>query len=357
MALKLCRDVADAKGGSLRHPNVMAIAVETVVLTEITRNGVTESVHRGAVVVTRYGELLHAWGDPEQQIFARSTAKPFQALPFVEQGGIDRYGVSQGELALMVASHGGTAEHVHGVVSLMQKLGVRESDLQCGTHAPFDVAASHALIRAGEKPSVLHNNCSGKHAGFVGLARDMRVPVEHYLDPQSTSQRAVYDAVRSMTGARDEQLFVGSDGCCAPTFRMPLIALARGFGRVATPHDCSPERTRALNAIVEAVTAHPTLFSNHGRLEEALLKTYPGKVFPKNGAEGVCAIGLPGTGIGIAIKVADGHERGYLATAVAVLRHLGLFDEVPESLQRFARPEILDANKRVVGHAVSTLFA
>jgi L-asparaginase II len=326
----------------------------TVVLTQVTRNGAVESVHRGAVVVTRDGGLLQAWGDPHQQIFARSTAKPFQALPFVEGGGLERYNVAPDELALMLASHGGTPEHVAVVTSLMRKLGVTPADLQCGTHAPFDVPSSHALIREGVRPSVLHNNCSGKHTGFVALARDMGVPIAQYLDAANVSQRAVYEAVRDVTGTTDDELFVGSDGCGAPTFRMPLIALARGFGRIATPTGCTPERTKAANAMVAAVTAHPTLFSNHGRLEEALLQTFPGRVFPKNGAEGVCAIGLPGTGIGIAIKVADGHERGYIPTAIAVLEHLGLSDP---SLQRFAKPEILDANKRVVGHAESRLFS
>ncbi|MBC7794197.1 MAG: asparaginase, partial [Clostridia bacterium] len=328
----------------------------TVDLTEITRNGVIESVHRGAVVVTRGSTIVEAWGDPHQLVFARSTTKPFQALPFVENGGLERYSVLPVELALMMASHGGTPEHVAGVLGLMKKLGVKPDDLQCGTHAPFDVPSSHALIRAGERPSVLHNNCSGKHTGFVALARDMGGEITRYLDPTSISQRAVYEAVRSMTETRDDELFVGSDGCCAPTFRMPLVALARGFGKLARPVGCTPQRTRALEAMLAAVTAHPTSFSSPGRLEEALLQTYPGRVFPKNGAEGVCAIGLPGIGVGIAIKVTDGHERGYIPTAMAVLKHLGLFTATPPALTRFERPNILDANRRVVGHAVSTLF-
>lgn len=335
----------------------MAIAVSSVVLAQVTRNGVVESVHHGAVVVTKFGELLHAWGDPQQQIFARSTTKPFQALPFIERGGLERYNVHPGELALMLASHGGTPEHVNGVESLMAKLGVRASDLLCGTHAPFDVASSHALIRAGERPSVLHNNCSGKHAGFVALARELGVPADRYLAPDSVSQRAVYEAVLAMTGSHEDEMFVGTDGCGAPTFRMPLIGLARGFGRLATPHDCPPQRSTALASMLAAVTAHPTLFSSPGRFEEALLQTFPGQVFPKNGAEGVCAIGLPGTGLGIAIKVNDGSDRGYIPTAMAVLRHLGLFAAVPDHLTRYSHPDILDANRRVVGHAECVLFS
>lgn len=327
----------------------------TAILARVTRSGEGESSHRGTVVVTKDDAVLHAWGDAETPVFARSAAKPFQTLPFLERGLADRYGVSPAELAIMVASHSGTPEHVAIVRDLMRKLGVDESELRCGPHAPYDVQASIAIARAGEKPRPVHNNCSGKHVGFVRLARELGVDAARYLDADTAGQQAVRAAVRDMTGVRDDQLFVGVDGCGAPTFRMPLVALARGFGRLATPSGCSPARVRALRAMIGAITAFPRVFSGAGRLEEALLTALPGRIFPKNGAEGVYAVGIAGTGLGIAIKVADGNERGYFPVVIALLERLGVLTGVPEILERFRRLPIMNTQKLVVGHVENAL--
>ena len=325
------------------------------ILARVTRSGESESLHRGSVVITKDDAVLHAWGNPDMPVFVRSAAKPFQMLPFLTRGLADRYGVSPIELAILIASHSGTPEHVAVVRDLMKKLGVDESDLRCGPHAPYDVPASIAIARAGEKPRPVHNNCSGKHVGFVCLARELGTAAEHYLDPTTPAQQEVKAAVRAMTGTAEADLFVGVDGCGAPTFRMPLVALARGFGRLATPTSGPPGRSAASRAMLEAVTAFPRIFSGAGRLEEALLTALPGKIFPKNGAEGIYAIGLAGTGLGIAIKVDDGNERGYFPVVVALLQRLGVFGEVPPSLERFRRLPILNTQKLVVGHVESAL--
>lgn len=325
------------------------------ILARVTRSGEVESSHRGSVVITKDDAVLHAWGDIDAPVFVRSAAKPFQMLPFLERGLADRYGVTPAELAILVASHSGTPEHVAIVRGLMKKLGVDESELRCGPHAPYDVPSSIAIARAGDKPKPVHNNCSGKHVGFVRLARELGVDAAHYLDPDTASQQAVRVAVQEMTSTSDADLFVGIDGCGAPTFRMPLVALARGFARVATPTRCSPERVRALRSILAAVTSFPQVFSGPGRLEDALINALPGRIFPKNGAEGVYAIGLAGTGLGIAIKVADGHERGYFPVVIDLLQRLGILTEVPAALERFRRAPILNTQKIVVGHVESAL--
>jgi L-asparaginase II len=327
----------------------------TAILARVTRSGEMESHHRGTIVITKDDAVLQAWGDPNVPVFTRSAVKPFQTLPFLEHGLADRYGVSPAELAILTASHSGTPEHVAVVRGLMKKLGVDESELRCGPHAPYDVQASIAIARAGEKPQPVHNNCSGKHVGFVRLARELGIEPAHYLDPTVASQREVRTAVREMTGVADNDLFVGIDGCGAPTFRMPLVGLARGFGRLATPTGCSPARAKACRDMLAAVTSFPRLFSGSGRLEEALLTALPGRVFPKNGAEGVYAIGIAGTGIGLAIKVADGHERGYWPVVVALLVRLGLITDVPPELERFREVPILNTQKILVGHVQSAL--
>jgi L-asparaginase II len=333
----------------------MSTPEPNTILARVTRSGEVESVHRGTVVVTRDDAVLHAWGDVDAAVFVRSAAKPFQLLPFFERGLADRYGVTAAEVAILIASHNGTPEHVAVVRGLMQRIGVSESELLCGPHAPYDIHASVEIARTGGKPLPIHNNCSGKHTGFVRLAREHHVDVARYLDPAGASQQEVRQTVQEMTSTRDDEMFVGIDGCGAPTFRMPLVALARGFGRLATPSGCPPKRVAAARAMLGAITSFPHIFSGHGRLEEALINALPGRIFPKNGAEGIYAIGLPGTGIGIAVKIADGAARAYEPVIIDLLQRLGAFTDVPAELERFRRPPVVNTQKLVVGHVESAL--
>ena len=336
-------------------PLRMSTPDPSVILTRVTRSGEVESLHRGVVVVTRDDAVIHAWGDVDQPVFVRSAAKPFQMLPFFERGLADRYGITTAETAILIASHSGTPEHVAVVRSLMARIGVNESELLCGPHAPYDHQASIAIARAGDKPLPVHSNCSGKHAGFMRLAREHECDVARYLDPLAPSQLEVRRAVQEMTSTRDDEIFVGIDGCGAPTFRMPLVALARGFGRLATPSMCPPKRVAAVRGMLSAISSFPHIFSGHGRLEEALINAMPGRIFPKNGAEGVYAIGLPGTGLGIAIKVSDGSDRGYQPVVIELLRRLDVLPEIPLALERFRRPPVMNTQKLVVGHVENLL--
>lgn len=328
---------------------------ETVALAEVTRGGLVESVHRGAAVVVRHGEVLHAWGDIGQRTFTRSCIKPLQALPTLERGILDRIHASEPEFAVMIASHDGTAEHVEVVRGLMAKAGVREEHLLCGPHAPYNQAASLAIARAGKKPERVHNNCSGKHTGFLALARELGVAPERYLDPESEPQRLVRQAIADMLELPASDLPTAIDGCGASTFHVPLTSLARAFAKLATPSGLSIERAHACRRMLAAVTNWPRIFSGEERLCHALISAAPGKLFPKNGAEGVYCVGVVGTGVGVAVKVADGHERGYMPVVVDILTKLGLWSRLPHELERFARVPIYNTQKIVVGHVESAL--
>lgn len=328
-------------------------------LTTATRSGRTESAHRGAVAVVRGDELWLAFGAVDRPVYARSATKPFQALPFLERG-LDRaLGCDRQELAVMCASHEGTEAHTAAVRRLLARGGLREQQLGCGPQAPFDAAAERALQAAGTPPGRVHNNCSGKHAGFLLLAQACGDDLARYLDPGCRSQLEVAAAVAAMAGlARPAE--VGVDGCGAPTFFLPLEALARAFARLANPGALRPVRAAACRTILDAAGAEPELLAGAGRLCTALVRTQPGRILPKNGAEGVYAFALAPDpararcpeAVGVAIKVEDGNKRGYQAVAVDLLRWLGAFgpgDAVPAPLARFHVQPLHDTRGERIG--------
>lgn len=327
------------------------------VLALATRSGHVESWHRGAVAVRHGDELLLAIGDVEAPVFARSATKPLQALPFVEHGLPERLGLPPEELAVVCASHDGAAVHTAAVRSLLARGDLPESLLGCGPHAPFDTEARLDLVRRGEKPARAHNNCSGKHTAFLLLARQCGDDLATYLDPACRSQQEVAAAVAAMTGLpRPPE--IGLDGCGAPTFRLPLSALATGFVRLANPEALPPVRAAACRTILDAVGRAPVLLAGERRLCTALIRTWPGQCFAKNGAEGVYAFGIAGIatggrwprGLGIAIKVDDGAERGYQPVLIDLLRHLDLLpDELPAALAAFHRLRLHNTQQKPVG--------
>ncbi len=299
------------------------------------------------------GAALLACGDVDRPVFARSAVKPLQALPLFTEGLVARAELTAEECAVLCASHDGTPVHTTAVRRVLAAFGLDEALLRCGPHAPFDKKSSLAIARAGEKPARIHNNCSGKHAGFLALARHCGDPLERYLEPDSAAQRQVRAAVAGAAGLESGALEVGADGCGAPTLRLPLIALARAFARLANHPDPSSVEGRACAAILQAVHRAPVLVAGERRLCTALLRAAPVPMFAKNGAEGVYAVGVSGTvehpGFGLAVKVDDGHERGYMPAVVHALVRLGVWRTVPDALQRFAEVPVLDTNKQPVG--------
>lgn len=334
------------------------------ILTKVTRSGRVESWHRGAVAVVHEGETWFSAGAILRPVFCRSAVKPFQALPLLERGLHDRLGFGDQELAVMIASHDGSDAHVRAVRSLLAKAGLSEELLGCGPHAPFDADTRTALLAAGQKPGKVHNNCSGKHAGFLALAREVGDDLGRYLDPESRSQQEVNAAVAAMAGVPGP-VPVGVDGCGAPTFILPLCALAQAFCRFAGQHGLPPLRAAACRRLLTAVAREPELFSGARRLCSTLLRVLPRGVLPKNGAEGVYALALlpdprrtrcPGA-VGIAVKVDDGEARGYQPVVVDLLRELGAFgaDGMPASLHEWHRVPVRNTRGETVGEACSAL--
>lgn len=328
------------------------------VLAVTTRSGRIESWHRGAVVVVHDEAVVAAVGEVQRPVFARSATKPFQALPLLERGLHHTLGLSAAQIAVMCASHDGTDAHTMAVASMLQRGGLQESQLGCGPHAPFDGEARRRLLQAGERPTRLHNNCSGKHAGFLLLAQACGDALADYLDPGCRSQREVAAAVAGMAGLAAPPP-VGLDGCGAPTFVLPLASLAQAFCRLANPTGLAAVRRSACETILSAAGEQPVLVAGERRLCTALLRCWPGRVFAKNGAEGVYALGIapdparrrwPGA-LGIAVKIDDGAERGYWPVVVDALLRLGMFagGEVPASLQDFHRVPLRNTQKLPVG--------
>jgi L-asparaginase II len=278
------------------------------VLARRTRGDAVESQHRGAwVVVNSLGEILDGDGAKRERVFARSSTKSMQALPLIESGAAKRFGLTDVELALAISSHNAEACHTGPIAALLARLGLSVADLGCGPSAPSDPEARRALFAAGEPPSPLHHNCSGKHAGFLALALHMGVAPADYLDPESASQLAVRAAMRAMCDLGDGDFTIAIDGCSAPTYRMPLDKLATGLARVANPDDLADERRLACTRITAAAAAFPELIAgHHKRLCTDLARITGGRLFPKVGAEAVYVVGEVGGDRAYGLKVDDG---------------------------------------------------
>jgi L-asparaginase II len=304
-----------------RMPDTAAYAP----LAEVVRGAAVESVHLGAVaVVDRRGQVLRAAGDPYLLTFTRSALKPLQALPFTADGGVERFGFSQAQVALMCASHSGEPRHVEAVADMLARCGCTPGDLQCGTHAPGFYEAR------GEVPppppySPLQHNCSGKHSGMLASCVQHGQATADYLAYDHPLQRSIRHAVATFTGVVEERLVAGIDGCSAPNYAVPLASLATAFARLASA-EVDADYGLAPRTLANAMTAHPEMVSGERRSDLALMEAGRGDWVAKIGAEGVQAIGVRSAGLGIAIKVADGAKRGLYPAIVAVLEALGLVD-------------------------------
>lgn len=311
-------------------------------LAEVTRGAEVESIHFGAVaVVNARGELLYQAGDPHFLTFTRSTIKPFQALPFLRAGGPAHFGFGSRELALLCASHSGEGVHTAIVESMLHRAGCEERQLQCGCHVPIHFATTGTQPAAGETFTQVHNNCSGKHAGFLAYCRQHGQPIENYLDPVHPLQREIRSSVADFAGIPESSMPAGTDGCSAPNYALPLSRLAYAYARLAQegPDPVHGELTGQLFA---AMTTHPELVSGTGRIDLALMQAGQGDWVAKGGAEGVQVIGIRSAGLGIALKAADGSARGLQPATVAVLSQLGLLPRQGSTLESWLRPQLFN---------------
>jgi L-asparaginase II len=321
------------------------------VLIEVVRGEMVESRHRGAcAVVDAAGRAALALGDCEQLVYGRSAIKPLQALPLIETGAADRYGLGAGEIALACASHRGESVHVAAVAAWLERIGLGPDDLECGAHPPLNPAAAQALIRAGEAPSALHNNCSGKHAGFLTTARHLGEPTRGYIDADHPVQRRVAAALAAMTGCDLARAPRGIDGCGIPVIGLPLAAMARAMARLADPRGLAGERQTAARRILDAMAAEPLMVDGSGSFTTRVLEAAGAAVRLKPGAEGVFCAALPGLGFGVALKIADGAGRAAEMAMGALLLRLGVLDDAQAAaLAPLLRPKLLNVAGRTVG--------
>jgi L-asparaginase II len=329
-------------------------------LVEITRGAIVESIHFGALaVVDSSGKLLASAGDPQTVTYLRSSAKPFQALPFIEMGGADAFGLSDREVALMCASHSGSDMHVAVARGMQLKIGVGEQDMLCGTHPVSDEKTMRAMILRGEEPSPIRHNCSGKHTGMLAHAKLRAAPLADYVNPRHPIQQVILQTFAEMVGLQVDEVVVGIDGCSAPNFAVPLYNAAWGFARLCDPAQHGSKRAEACQRITRAMMTNPDMIAGVGKFDTCFMQVAGGKLVAKGGAEGYQCIGImpetlsPGSpAIGIAFKVSDGDEtrRASQAVSLELVRQLGLSGSIDlASLTEFDNRPIYNWRKLEVG--------
>ena len=298
------------------------------VLVELTRGKLVESVHRGAVAVVRAdGALCFAVGDVSSQIYPRSSLKPLQAMVLVESGAADAFGLTDEHVALACASHSGEPMHVDRIADWLERVGLTEQDLACGSQPTRYEPRLVEMIRSGETPKRLHNNCSGKHAGFLTVARHWDIATAGYEIVDHPVQKAVADVLERLTGLSD--LPWGIDGCTAPNFALPLSSFAHALAKMAAPEALDPPCAKAARRIVGSMMAHPELVAGTGRPCTILMRAAGGRAAVKAGAEGYYAAMVPGLGLGIAVKMDDGAGRAGETVMAAILERLALLGDDP----------------------------
>lgn len=318
-------------------------------VVELTRGDTVECVHFGAMaVVDSAGNLLTSLGDPNLLTYPRSSMKPLQALPFVEDDGPEHYGFTEEELAILCASHHGTDEHVRVLRSIHAKVGLQESDLQCGVHWPSDKATALAMRERGEEPTPYRHNCSGKHSGMLAQALLHDNSKGTYLSMDNPLQQRILKTVAKMCGSEPEDMHIGIDGCSAPVFAMPLYNFALAMARLAEPTGLGDVRANACNKITHAMMAYPEMVAGPGAFDSILMKVMQGKAAVKGGAEGyqmvslmpgACGEGSPGIGVAIQISDGDPNRRATYALVVDLLTALGFGEEMAsESFRKFNTP-------------------
>ena len=321
------------------------------VLVEAMRGAIVESRHSGAVaVVDADGGAVLALGDVERPVFPRSAVKALQALRLIETGAADRYGFTDQELALACASHSGESGHVGTAQSMLARIGLDASYLRCGAHPPMHVPSATALYRAGAEPTALHNNCSGKHSGFLCLACMLRADPRGYIEPDHPVQRQIKATIESMTGTSIPDEHRAIDGCSVPTWAVPLKHLALGFARFGTGHGLAPERARAAARLRTACASHPWYVAGTGRFCTEVMQRLGARAFVKVGAEGVYCGVLPERGLGIAVKCDDGGARAAEVVMATLIMRFGSLNKGEQAeLDHLRQPTLRNWNGIAIG--------
>ncbi len=316
----------------------------------IHRGNVVESRHRVSFAVAGSdGQVLLARGKTNRPVFPRSAVKMLQAISLVETGAADHFHLTAQELSLACASHNGEPRHVDAVTTWLEKLGLSPMDLECGAHLPSHAPSMENLLSAGDTPSALHNNCSGKHAGMLTLAKHLGVATKGYSRPDHPVQELIADTLKAMSGIA-ELPAPAIDGCGIPTFAIPLDNLALAMARFAAPARLPTKRQKACHRIAEAMRQHPEMVAGLERPCTLIMQALPG-VVAKTGAEGVYTAAWPDRALGIALKVEDGATRASSVALLALLDRLGAIDDgARRHLQAVATPTLKNHAGTTVGH-------
>lgn len=324
-----------------------------VPLAVVSRGSAAESVHYGSVaVVDAEGRLLFSAGDPEFPTTTRSALKPLQALPFVAGDGLERFGFSMPQVALLCASHSGEPRHVDAVADMLGRIDCVPEQLMCGIHAPLYYAAHDEAPPAGARFSTLHHNCSGKHAGMLAYCRQCGLALDDYVAFDHPLQQAIRTAVARFTGVAEDRLVGVVDGCSAPNYAVPLSRLAYAYAKLAGERE-DEHYGAAPATLAKAMRTHPEMVSGEKRNDLTLMRAGRGNWVSKVGAEGVQALGVRGSGWGIALKVIDGSARGLHPATVAVLDQLGLLDDTQRAQLSTWREPVLRNYRGIVTGKVS----
>lgn len=308
------------------------------VLAKVIRGGTVESVHRGHfVVLDGDAKVISSAGDPRVVTFFRSAAKPFQAMPFITSGAADVFGYSDEEIALAAASHSGEARHVRIAQLMLERCGLTEAHLRCGSHLPFYEKEAERMLRAGEYPTQLHNNCSGKHAAMLAFARHIDADLGSYDAAEHPVQQEALKTVAQFTEIPESRIALAVDGCAVPNFAVSVEAMGRSFINLMTPEKFDSKTQDACRRLVSAMVRFPELIGGTDRLDTILMQAAEGRIISKVGADGVwlCGIlpdGLFPKGAAIALKIEDGNDlRARPVLAAEILKQLGILrsDDLP----------------------------
>ncbi|MBB6253552.1 asparaginase [Nitrospirillum iridis] len=329
------------------------------ILVEVTRGAMVESRHRGRVVVVDAAARVVAhWGDMDGLVYPRSSNKALQAIPLIESGAADAYAVTDEELALACASHQGEAMHTERVAAWLGRLGLSAGDLECGAHLPTHEPTAASLLAAGRTPTALHNNCSGKHTGFLAVAKHKGEKLAGYVRYQHPVQQRILGVIEQVTGQDLSRAPWGVDGCSIPTIGLPLGALALGMARLADPDGLPDRRAEAVMRLRRAWAAHPELVGGTGNFDTEVMRAANSAVLLKSGAEGVCCAVLPEHGLGIALKIEDGAPRAAGPAMAAVLKRLGVLpDTVWDGVAHLAVAPVTSRRGDTVGEIRPTAVA
>jgi L-asparaginase II len=335
-------------------------------ILEITRGNVVESIHYGAIVVADpAGNLCAQWGDADAVTYPRSAAKPFQALPLLESSAAAHFGLTSEEIAVICASHSGTDAHMSVVEAILDRIGMTQEFLGCGTHPPSDQHTIQQLAERGIDPTPIRHSCSGKHAGMLALASYLNEPLDTYLDPQHPIQRLLLSTFAEMCGIAEEKIVIGIDGCSAPTFAVPLRAIATAYARLSDATTLLSKRADACRTVFASMASHPLMVAGEGHFDTLIMQTTGRRIVSKGGAEGFQGFGIsPGAigpespGLGVVIKIADGNlgKRAGSIVSLYALRELGALEEPEAEALAQNYPRVITNNRGMKTGEVKPCF-